>query len=96
MSKTESSAPLHPAVDPARVPFRVLDTGAKMPCIGLGTFGPDRFSAEQVAEAVRDAIAVGYRLIDCASVYGNEDLIGCSLQEAMQGGTRCARGLCGT
>jgi alcohol dehydrogenase (NADP+) len=88
MGKKGSAAPLHPAVDPARVPFRVLDTGAKMPCIGLGTFGSDRFSAEQVAETVRDAIAAGYRLIDCASVYGNEDLIGRSLHEAMQSGTR--------
>jgi len=31
-------------VDPRRVPQRVLWTGARMPAIGLGTFGSDRFS----------------------------------------------------
>jgi alcohol dehydrogenase (NADP+) len=57
-----------------------------MPAIGLGTFGSDRVSAEQVATAVKGAAAVGYRHFDCASVYGNEDRIGCSLREIMRGG----------
>lgn len=73
-------------IDPARVPTRTLYTGAKIPAIGLGTFGSDRFSAGRVAEAVLGAIAVGYRHIDCASVYGNEASIGRSLQAAMDGG----------
>ena len=63
-------------VDPGRAANRVLYTGAQIPAIGLGTFGSDRFSGEQVAEAVRGAVAVGYRHIDCASVYGNESEIG--------------------
>jgi alcohol dehydrogenase (NADP+) len=75
-------------VDPALVPQRTLHTGAKVPAIGLGTFGSDRFSAEQVANAVLGAISVGYRHIDCASVYGNEHLIGESLETAMRGGIR--------
>jgi alcohol dehydrogenase (NADP+) len=75
-------------VDPRRVPHRTLYTGAKLPAIGLGTFGSDRFSGEQIAEAVKGAIAVGYRHIDCASVYLNEHLIGHSLREAMQGGIK--------
>ena len=53
-------------VNPDRVPKRRVYTGAQVPAIGLGTFGSDRFSAEQVAEAVRGAIACGYRHIDCA------------------------------
>ena len=56
-------------VDPAAVPKRTLYTGAKIPVIGLGTFGSDRFSGEQVAEAVLEAASVGYRHFDCASVY---------------------------
>jgi alcohol dehydrogenase (NADP+) len=75
-------------VDPHKVPQRTLYTGAKLPAIGLGTFGSDRFSGEQIAEAVTGAISVGYRHIDCASVYGNEHLIGYSLREAMQGGIK--------
>ena len=73
-------------VDPDLVPTRVLHTGAEMPAIGLGTFGSDRFSGELVAEAVKGAIAVGYRHIDCASVYGNEHLIGPVLDEVIESG----------
>jgi len=75
-------------VDPNLVPRRVLHTGAKMPAIGLGTFGSDRFSGEDIAEAVKGAISVGYRHIDCASIYGNENLIGQSFKEVMQGGIK--------
>jgi alcohol dehydrogenase (NADP+) len=75
-------------VDPQAVPYRTLYTGAKIPAVGLGTFGSDRFSGEAIAEAVKGAITVGYRHIDCASVYGNEHLIGYSLQEAMRGGVK--------
>jgi len=70
-------------VDPNKVPKRKLYTGAEIPAVGLGTFGSDRFSGEDIAEAVKGAISVGYRHIDCASVYGNEHLIGDVLQEVM-------------
>ena len=59
-----------------------------MPAIGLGTFGSDRVPGERVAAAVRDAIRLGYRHIDCAAVYGNEHLIGESLERAMAEGVR--------
>lgn len=72
-------------VNPELVPQRSLYTGAKMPAIGLGTFGSDRFSADEVAEAVKGAISIGYRHIDCAAVYGNESRIGDSLKEVLQG-----------
>lgn len=75
-------------VDPALVPYRTAYTGAKIPAVGLGTFGSDRFSGEAIAEAVQGAIEAGYRHIDCAAVYGNEHLIGHSLREAMAGGVR--------
>jgi alcohol dehydrogenase (NADP+) len=73
-------------IDPKKVPQRKLNTGDKIPAIGLGTFGSDRFSGEQIAEAVKGAISIGYRHIDCASVYGNEDLIGKSLKEVLDSG----------
>lgn len=75
-------------VDPARVPYQTLYTGARIPAMGIGTFGSDRFSGEEVAAAVLGAISVGYRHIDCAAVYGNEHLIGKSLQTAIEGGIK--------
>lgn len=75
-------------VNPAAVPQRTLYTGAKIPAVGIGTFGSDRFSGEDVAKAVLGAISVGYRHIDCAAIYGNEHLIGESLRAAMQGGVK--------
>lgn len=73
-------------VDPELAPKRTLYTGAQIPAIGLGTFGSDRFSHEEVAEAVKGAISIGYRHIDCASVYGNEDKIGYVFKEILDSG----------
>jgi diketogulonate reductase-like aldo/keto reductase len=73
-------------VDPATVPVKILPTGARLPVIGLGTFGNDRYDGERIAEAVKDAIGLGYRHIDCASVYGNEAAIGGALQSVMREG----------
>jgi diketogulonate reductase-like aldo/keto reductase len=84
-----SSVPFTPApdgVDPALVPQRVLSTGARMPAIGLGTFGSDHASPSAVAGAVRGALEAGYRHIDCAAVYGNEREIGAVLAEALAAG----------
>src|SRR3954452_19667874 len=75
-------------VDPDSVPQRILHTGARMPAIGLGTFGSDHVSPKQIPEAVAGAISVGYRHIDCASVYGNEDRIGAVLQRLFDSGLR--------
>ena len=75
-------------VDPKCVPSKILYTGASMPAIGLGTFGSDRFSGESIAQSVIGAAEVGYRHFDCAAVYGNEHLIGKSLQVIMGGGVR--------
>ncbi len=75
-------------VDPRQVPQRTLRSGAQMPAVGLGTFGSDRFSGESIAEAVKGAISVGYRHIDCASVYGNEHLIGESLRQVRTAGLK--------
>ena len=72
------------AVDPARVPQRVLYTGARIPAIGLGTFGSDHVAAAEVAAAVEGAAGGGYRHFDCASVYGNEGQIGYALQQVMR------------
>ena len=71
------------AIDSAGVPSFTLAGGARIPAIGLGTFGSDRFSLEEIAAAAGVALRTGYRLIDCASVYANEHLIGPVLAETM-------------
>lgn len=69
-----------------KIPAKSLNiNGAaiELPCIGMGTFGSDKFSPRQVSDAVAGAIRCGYRLFDCASVYGNEDLIGEVFEKAL-------------
>ena len=75
------------SINPAEVPFKVLNTGAKMPAVGIGTFGSDNYSNEVVAEAVKNAVRAGYRHIDCAAVYGNEKEIGAAIAELIAEGT---------
>lgn len=60
-----------------------LNTGAKVPSVGLGTFqaGPG-----QVADAVTAAIKAGYRHIDCAAAYRNEKEIGDALKKLFEDG----------
>ncbi|MDP4277321.1 MAG: aldo/keto reductase [Bacteroidota bacterium] len=73
-------------VDLSLVPNVTLYNGSTMPAVGLGTFGSDNYTAEQIAAAVRQAIILGYRHIDCASVYGNEKEIGTALREVFASG----------
>jgi alcohol dehydrogenase (NADP+) len=87
MSKTNSPwTPAADGVDPALVPHRILAGGARMPAIGLGTFGSDHASPEEIEQAVKGAAAVGYRHFDCASVYGNEHRVGVALRDIIDGG----------
>ncbi|MBV8970258.1 MAG: aldo/keto reductase [Verrucomicrobia bacterium] len=84
-----SSFTLDPdAVDPDSVPFRTLASGARIPAIGLGTFGSDHVSGAEIARAIQVAARLGYRHFDCAAVYGNEHLIGESLHGLQHDGLR--------
>lgn len=69
------------------VPTYTLNTGAIMPAVGLGTFGSDKYTPDQIASAVSGAIKSGYRMLDCASVYQNEDQIGTVLDGLFKDGT---------
>jgi diketogulonate reductase-like aldo/keto reductase len=88
MASIPSTSPATAAVPVDKVPTRTLSTGAKIPVVGLGTFGSDRFDGDQVAAAVLGAAEVGYRHFDCASVYGNEKQVGRSLKAIQANGVR--------
>jgi alcohol dehydrogenase (NADP+) len=75
MPETQGAAPI----------FR-LQTGESIPSIGLGTFGSDKYGPDEIAAAVDGAIRTGYRLIDCASVYGNESNVGEAIERVIQDG----------
>lgn len=68
-----------PPIDPKKIPQRTLANGDTLPVIGMGTFGSDQYPPERIASAVNGGLLTGYRLIDCASVYGNEAQIGAAI-----------------
>jgi diketogulonate reductase-like aldo/keto reductase len=58
----------------------VLNNGVEMPILGFGVFQvPDPAECER---SVLDAIAVGYRLIDTAASYGNEEAVGQAIKKS--------------
>ena len=77
---------MHQAIDPTSVPQRTINSGARIPAIGLGTFGSDHVSNASIANAVIGASKIGYRHFDCASVYGNEKEIGAAFQDIIASG----------
>lgn len=62
--------------------FLTLSNGIKMPLEGFGVFQvPDAAVCKQ---AVLDAIKTGYRLIDTAAIYMNEEAVGAAIKEAIE------------
>lgn len=60
--------------------YTILSNGAKMPMEGFGVFQvPEAAVCEQ---AVADALAVGYRLIDTAAAYFNEEAVGAAIKKS--------------
>lgn len=55
-----------------------LSNGVKIPKLGLGTW---MIPNENAAQAVKDAVTLGYRLIDTAQAYGNEQGVGEGVRE---------------
>ena len=68
--------------------YQTLNNGLKMPMVGFGVFRvPDKKECE---ESVYQAIKAGYRLIDTAAAYTNEDAVGAAVKRAITDGL-CTR-----
>ncbi|MGO4787106.1 aldo/keto reductase [Paenibacillus sp. 2KB_20] len=57
-----------------------LNDGVKMPWLGLGVWKTKE--GEEVIQSVKSAIAAGYRSIDTAAIYGNEEGVGQAIRES--------------
>ncbi|QLI04614.1 aldo/keto reductase [Candidatus Campylobacter infans] len=69
----------------AKMLYTTLNNGVKMPILGYGTYQIPNSEAQRCVE---DALSVGYRLIDTAQAYANEQAIGEALKSAMKGGIK--------
>jgi len=61
------------------IPTVKLNNGISMPMLGFGT---NTLNGTICERSVSDAISVGYRLIDTAKVYGNEEFVGAGIKQS--------------
>ncbi|HXA18172.1 MAG TPA: aldo/keto reductase [Thermoanaerobaculia bacterium] len=62
------------------IPTVTLNNGIRMPLLGFGVF--QIADAEACERSVSDALDVGYRLIDTAASYGNEEAVGNAIKRS--------------
>ena len=60
--------------------YVTLNNGLKMPILGFGVFQID--DMKECEEAVYNALKAGYRLIDTAAAYGNEEAVGRAIKRS--------------
>ena len=60
-----------------------------IPAVGFGTLIPDPLATKQ---ATKTALEVGFRHLDCAERYRNEEAVGEAMQAAFKAGDDSARG----
>jgi len=61
------------------IPYARLNNGIPMPMLGFGT---NTLRGDVCVRCVSDAISVGYRLIDTAHIYGNEEFVGEGIKQS--------------
>ena len=64
----------------ADVPSVELNNGVQMPLLGFGVF--QMTDLDECERSVRDALEVGYRLLDTAASYGNEEAVGRAIKRS--------------
>jgi len=67
----------------SKIPSVKLNNGAEIPMFGLGTW---KSKPGEVRDAVENAIDAGYRMIDCALAYGNENEVGQAIAKKVSEG----------
>ncbi|MBS6153607.1 MAG: aldo/keto reductase [Campylobacter gracilis] len=65
--------------------YLTLNDGNKIPILGFGVFQVD---PKETQRCVEDAISVGYRSIDTAKAYFNEESVGAAIKTALAGGLK--------
>ena len=61
------------------IPYVTLNNGMKMPQLGLGVY---LIKGSECVESVKNAIQLGYRLIDTAKYYTNEEGVGRGIKDS--------------
>ena len=73
---------LSPTTFEVEQPYAMLNNGARIPLVGLGTYK----GLDSTQVAVEAALRAGYQHIDCAARYGNEVSIGKGIQNVLKEG----------
>src|SRR3954465_850782 len=84
MSGTRTRTSCSGGLTMSEVPCATLNNGVEMPMLGFGVYQVT--DLDECERAVCDAIAVGYRLLDTAASYGNEEAVGRAIKKS--GGPR--------
>lgn len=69
-----------------RIPEILLNSGHKMPVVGLGCVTAPVPPLEELTSILLEAIKIGYRQFDTAAVYGTEEAIGKAVAQAIDRG----------
>ena len=71
--------------------YFTLNTSAKIPALGFGTFAANREKGESMRNATLTALRAGYRHLDCAAFYQNESEIGDGIRDFLEENPRVKR-----
>ena len=72
-------------IDPKKVAQLVLPDGTHMPQAAMGTFHSDNPDLiDNMEDIIVESIRLGYRHLDCATAYQNEDIVGRAIDKTIK------------